>query len=115
MSFISKIHGRYRVISAVMFKEFPTIEFPKELIALGFEDQSWHNDAMAAAWKTLPSGKALIAWINFDDENERECGDKYALILNSNSDHSDENGGTEILDTDSFQAFLDAIHANLNK
>lgn len=115
--FSKYVKEKYIVTSAVMFKEYPDIEFPKKLHDLGFEDQSWHNDACAAAWKTLPSGKVLVAWVDYDNPNDREMSnDKFALVLMDDDDsYGDPEKSHLIISTDSLDDLLKAIHQNMNK
>lgn len=68
------------------FKEFPTIGWPK-FLGMGWEDVSWHNDAMARAQYDLVKGNddgpALALWVDFDDPHSREWDEakKYTLVF----------------------------------
>lgn len=75
----------------VTFKEFPDVEFPAELRALGLHDESWHNDVAPRATYELKGDRELCVWVYEDDASEREMGnaEKYSVVIYSH-DHSEE-------------------------
>jgi hypothetical protein len=50
------------------FKEYPAIEIPEALVALGFEDASYRNDACAR----MEGPSDLSVWVAESDPAERE-------------------------------------------
>jgi hypothetical protein len=60
------------------FKEYPDIIFPTELQDLGFDDNSWHNDAAAMARRPLDGHDycSVIVFCDYEKPAERECGGK---------------------------------------
>lgn len=54
------------------FKDFNEIELPEWLLALGFEDDSWDQDACARATAALVDSRTIDVWIDFDDKSRRE-------------------------------------------
>jgi len=47
----------------VYFKEHGDVEFPRELIALGFKDESWHNDETGLAIKKINDKFYAGIWV----------------------------------------------------
>jgi hypothetical protein len=54
------------------FTGYPDIVFPQWLRDLGFEDESWKNDAAARATKRLPNRHIISVWVDYDDPSDRE-------------------------------------------
>lgn len=78
---IALVNGRIHLAEykqgQVFFREYPTVEFPEGLRELGFQDQSWHNDAAAWAWH---EGKKVGVWCDHEAPDEREMkGPKYSV------------------------------------
>lgn len=60
-------------MSAVNFKDaLVDTVFPQFLIDLGFQDQSWHNDAAAQARYRLKGGNNLVVWVAPEKVEDRE-------------------------------------------
>lgn len=57
----------------IYFEQFPNIVFPRWLVELGFQDNSWHNDVLAKAEFALNHKTLLIVWFDEEDPTKREC------------------------------------------
>lgn len=68
-----------------MFREYPAIEFPAALIARGFEDESWHNDAAPRAVRRIRDNLQITVWVDYDAPGEREIpgATKFMVVLES--------------------------------
>lgn len=63
----------------------------------GFEDQSWHNDAMPRFVKTLSDGRTLNIWIDYADRSLSDYPELprfLAEILTAEGEYTDENLAT---------------------
>jgi hypothetical protein len=56
----------------VYFKEHGDVEFPGELIALGFKDESWHNDETGLAIKKINDKFYAGIWVFNPEEDDKE-------------------------------------------
>jgi hypothetical protein len=74
---------------STMFKDFPNIELPACLIALGFEDYSYHNDACARAAIIIAGGRYLTVWCAEANQNDREYqdADQFIVCINDEDDN----------------------------
>jgi hypothetical protein len=68
---------------AKFFKEQPEIEFPQELIDLGFEDNSWRNDAGGFAWHPQ---KLISVFCAEEIPEQREFPSYYRYIVSKTED-----------------------------
>lgn len=57
----------------ITFKEFPTIPIPMALMALGFEDYSWHQDLAARIELPLLDGPVLHCWVDCPNILDRQA------------------------------------------
>lgn len=58
------------------FPTFPEMPEAQALLALGWTDTSWHNDA-CPSFKS-PDGMLLI-WIEHPEEAQRDCPDRFVV------------------------------------
>jgi hypothetical protein len=66
------------------FRDFDEIQFPEFAKRLGFEDNSWSNDACARATRPLVPGREITLWVDYDDKAERETGGgKFSVVVES--------------------------------
>lgn len=81
----------------IYFNEYPLVEFPQVLRDLGFEDNSWHNDASARARKEVDADKAVIVWCAEDtpDQREIEGAKRYTVVTEVDGDIFEEVGETD--------------------
>jgi hypothetical protein len=76
------------------YAEHNEIRIPEFLQGEGWSDRSYHNDLCARSEYTLPDGRAVQVWVDFDDPKDREEGmPKYTVCILKDED-GDE--GTEI-------------------
>jgi len=69
---------RLRTTFKDWFKDDP-IPVPIQLLALGFEDTSWHNDGMPSmTWYPPGAGLGVRAWIG-SEVTKREFGELYVV------------------------------------
>lgn len=63
------------------YKEFPSVPIPPWLQGDGWEDESWHNDAMPRSCRVLGNARVLSVWVDFDapEMREWEDGGKYTV------------------------------------
>ncbi len=75
------------------FKEHPTLVFPQWAIDLGFEDESWHNDACARTTLRFPktiderADLLITLWVNYPEYEDREIGPRFGLVMNDAEDY----------------------------
>ena len=53
--------------------EFPHFDFDIPHLE-GFRDNSWHNDICPSLVRQLNDTQEVVVWVNFADEDRRECG-----------------------------------------
>ena len=47
----------------------------------GFEDSTWHNDAMPSIRKELANGEEIRLWVNYHDKSKWEIQTPYAVSI----------------------------------
>lgn len=103
------------------FNEWPSIEFPQFLRALGFEDRSYHNDLCARAQKPLTGyteengWPVLVVWCEHERREDREIFDspRYAVYIHVASDVGCDDHGIQVYAGDD-QALCAAAILGLN-
>lgn len=87
--------------------EFPDFDTPVPAMPEGFEDQSWHNDAMPHFWN---KERRLGIWIDYTDTAKREFTvDDQLFSLEKTA--ADGAPGTILASSNDWQDILDAISA----
>lgn len=99
MSFCSKVKLKYQVekilsSTKVFFKEFPNIEFPRELIDLGFKDESWHQDETALVTKQVTPKLLIGIWVF--DKNDKEAKHRFYVVKYPTDNQGDYDSSTSI-------------------
>jgi hypothetical protein len=90
--------------------EFDLLEIAEaeKLVAMGFEDTSWHNDAAPSFSKDCGLFRILRVWIDDADPEKREMeGARFALC--EYSTEMDAIGDGTLCESDSFAEILAAI------
>jgi hypothetical protein len=64
----------------VYFTAFPEIEIPQLLLDLGFDDNSWRNDAYPRAEFELDQNTVLVVWCLPEEIEKREREEDYLFI-----------------------------------
>jgi hypothetical protein len=91
--------------------EFPNFDFEVPQLPKGFVDVSWHNDVCPSFSCDLNDKQEMIVWVNYADENRRECGGlQFALVVKDKEDCDPSYFGYE-LETDSWDAILNKINS----
>jgi hypothetical protein len=90
----------------VEHRDFPILPEAGELAAMGFVDQSWHNNMCP---HFVHAGAMLSVWIEHPDAAQRENPERYCVGIYS-EDHSDEDN---LYIGDDWQAALAAIDSQL--
>jgi len=87
------------------FKNFYEVEYPSALTNMGFEDRSWHNDAIGLLFS--PERK-LVVWVDCEDPREREWpGEyRYGIIDCENFDLMSEGECETLFRTNDFGALV---------
>ncbi len=76
----------------IYFKEHPDVEFPKELIDMGFKDDSWHNDETAFATKKINSDLWVGVWIF--NEGDKNAEHRFSVVTIPVDDRGDYDPST---------------------
>lgn len=89
-------------------QEFPSFGILDVELPEGFEDESWHNEAMPSFTKELFNGQYLRLWIDYADPSMRETPafQRFAVLL---YDH-DMELVRSLVTTDDYMSVLEAIN-----
>jgi len=98
MNFTNEVKNKYKLVKAlkkviaadnkVYFEEHPDVEFPKELIDMGFKDDSWHNDETGFATKKINSDLWVGVWVfNKGDKNTKHRFFVVTIPVNESGDY----------------------------
>ena len=90
--------------------EFPNFDFEVPQLPEGFVDISWHNDVCPSFSCDLNDKQEMIIWVNYADEDRRECGGlQFALVVKDIDNDCDPLGFACELETNSWDAILEKI------
>ena len=59
--------------------EFPNFDYDIPQLPEGFVDISWHNDVCPSFSRDLNETQEMVVWVNYADEDRRECERAIAL------------------------------------
>lgn len=96
--------------------EFPNFDYEIPTLPKGFVDVSWHNDICPSFSCDLNEKQEMILWVNYADENRRECGGlQFALVVKNKENDSDPFNFDSELETNSWDAILEKISSLTKK
>jgi hypothetical protein len=61
--------------------EFPHFDYDIPQLPEGFVDVSWHNNVSPSFEKKLTDDHSITLWVDYADENRRECGGSQFLVM----------------------------------
>lgn len=96
-------------------KEFPTFDF--EIPALeGFTDVSYRNDVCPSFSRQLNENLEIVVWVDFKDENNRECNLKQFMVISQEIDGASDNPDFDSeFETDSWDEVIARINEIVSK
>jgi hypothetical protein len=90
--------------------EFPSFDYDIPALPDGFVDVSWHNDVCPSFSKDLNEDQEMVVWVNYADEDRRECGGKqFVLVVKDIDNDCDPLGFACEIETNSWDDILNKI------
>jgi hypothetical protein len=89
--------------------EFPRFDFDIPTLPKGFVDVSWHNNVSPSFERKLTEETFVTLWVDYADEDRRECGGKqFLLTILPNDDLC--NDVEVLLETNSWEEVLSKVN-----
>lgn len=93
--------------------EFPNFDYDIPQLPEGFVDVSWHNDVCPSFSCDLNETQEMVVWVNYADENRRECGGlQFAFVIRDIDGEDTFNFEVE-LETNSWDEILNKISSTI--
>jgi len=93
--------------------EFPNFDYDIPQLPEGFVDVSWHNDVCPSFSKDLNDKQEMVVWVNYANEDKRECGGlQFAFVIRAIDGEDTFNFQCE-LETNSWDEILDKIKSTI--
>jgi hypothetical protein len=90
--------------------EFPSFDYDIPQIPEGFADMSWRNDVCPSFTRKLNETQEMVLWVDFADENRRECGGRqFTLVIQEIDNETDPLDFVSEFDTNSWDEMLNKI------
>jgi len=90
--------------------EFPNFDYDIPQLPDGFVDVSWHNDVCPSFSCDLNEKQEMVVWVDFADENMRECGgQQFTLVIQEIDNASDPLGFDSEFETNSWDKLVAKI------
>jgi hypothetical protein len=90
-------------------KEFPDFDFDIPHID-GFTDESWHNDVSPKFERKYNETHTVVFWIDYSDENRRECGGKQFIVMLTQTDDDGYVEPNDLIETNSWNEAINKIN-----
>lgn len=89
--------------------EFPYFDYDIPHLE-GFIDMSWHNDICPKFTRKLNDTQEIVVWVNFADEDRRECGGLQFVVQVKDIDNEEDPFDYSCeLETNSWDSVLNKI------